>query len=326
MRFIYVKTTNRCNLRCPHCYIKEYKGDTSLDVFEKASDYYKKFKDKAILIHGGEPTLVGQETIQKIVEMFKPYEYIAIQTNLHYNIDEWIDTFRLIGNVGTSLDEGRDKNILRKNVLRLIEEGINVRFNLTLTDKYIDEMLNDDLKFIEETGAQFRVEPYVPAIGKTVSLDYYKYLKVQEELMKHPQYDIEHTICGIQKVVQGGNCARDGLRVIEPNGDVYICPNLAGYEQFKIGNVLDENFNDLATNKSYGMRVFYERERNMMNGGCSGCNYWSLCNSGCVARVYFGNLLKYNKSEPLFDKDTECENIRKYYGELFTRYNNQLIK
>lgn len=326
---LYVKLTGECNIRCEHCYIKDYKGFMSEEVLDKASEYFGKYKDKIVILHGGEPTLAGKEMIRRAVEKFKPYSYIGIQTNLHYDIKPWIDFFaENFEMIGTSLDKSRNKEILFENIKVLREKGLQVNVNVVITDDYIDSFVNNDLKFLEDYKVSFRLEAY-KIVPRMRELNYLNYLKLAHSLKNHPLNFHANPESAINclpnseiynSFVDGGNCARY-LRVLEVDGEVYICPNFAGYKHLSIGNVMDDNFDDSVNNKTYGYRMFYEREKRLlMNGSCGACEVYDKCRSGCVSNVYFSKVLTEGKI-PLLEEitsisDVNCGAIKVFFQQI----------
>lgn len=335
MRYIYFRVTNACNIRCPHCYIPEYKGIMTDDIIDAFIDKYKRYADDSlILFHGGEPMLVGAKRLKQIIQKLEDngfYQY-GIQTNLNYQLsDDIIDLFKeFIAGVSTSLDysgkslEGRNRDIIYRNIDRLINEGLKVRVNIAITKDYIDSgEFEMDLNFIVERGLFFRLEPYVYVPGKDLSINYYDFLKLRDKLARDYRELYDDDSCGeTTSYVQGGNCASGGLRVIDYDGNVYICPNFAGYKELSIGNVKSKDFDDTAKNKSIGMQVFYKRNLSLLSdsSSCGGCVAYSSCRSGCVANDIFKNYYDNGKinvekiKENNFKlKDIHCMEIKSYY-------------
>lgn len=317
--FLYLRLTNRCNLRCPHCYIPDYKGDMSLDIVKRAFEYFSD-RELTVSLHGGEPILVGKRGLFNVLELFnkqrKHSDTIYIQTNLHYDVESFIDFFKTLDGVGTSMDEGRDNKVLYKNIDRLLEEGIDIHVNITLTDAYIDSgKFSEDIKFIESRGVGFRIEPYVYVPGKISLFNYRRYMEIVDEYMKHPLYTAKHTVCGVNKVVIGGNCAKDGLRVVDADGEVYICPNLAGYKMFSIGNIMDDSFSDDLRINKLGMKIFHERAKQIvLKTDCGNCQNFAYCEGGCVANNIFKNWHKLKREEDyILVKNPYCEEVRWFY-------------
>ncbi len=160
---IYLKPTERCNLKCLHCYNET--GDTTTDFL--ATDRYTAFLknylkyiilnydlstfELEVVFHGGEPTIVG-------IEYLRNYAYLtqrilkdinltfSIQTNL---ITEEIHKLTCFarkytnGRIGTSFSPGlrfagqdsKFKEIWERNLQILDECGIKTYCVITLSKK-----------------------------------------------------------------------------------------------------------------------------------------------------------------------------------------------
>lgn len=337
MRYIYFRVTNTCNIRCPHCYIPEFKGIMSDNVIDAFIDKYKKYNNNIIIMfHGGEPMLIGPNRLKRIIQKLEDngFSSYVIQTNLSYELtDEIMDLFKekfALG-IGTSLDysgkslEGRNRDVIYRNIERLLNEGVRVRVNMAITKEYIESgEFEKDLDFIVRNNLLFRLEPYVYVPGKDLTINYYEFLKLRDRLAKEYADLYDDDSCGENtSYVQGGNCAANGLRVVDCDGEVYICPNFAGYKELSIGNVKDEDFDDTAKNKRVGMQVFYKRKLSLLSDGssCGGCMAYGNCNSGCVANDIFKNYYENGKiniekieKNNFKLKDIHCLGIKQYYA------------
>lgn len=114
--FVWVEITNKCNLRCIHCYNENDrtpKRTMTLDEFQRVVDQLTQNGVKRIILIGGEPFMVGREMLFDMMdylspkvesfelftngtllteaylkEMEKRYDNIRIATSLHSYIKE----------------------------------------------------------------------------------------------------------------------------------------------------------------------------------------------------------------------------------------------
>lgn len=144
-----VKITRDCNLRCKYCYIKNkntYKNEVmSFNVFtdfvnriieDKIKNDVDRNKVITFTFHGGEPTLVGYDMLNKYLS----YAYISfkkakikvqfsIQTNGTLITDELLNLFRDYKvHVGISYDGIGDNNKNRNSLSSSVYEDIVKKF------------------------------------------------------------------------------------------------------------------------------------------------------------------------------------------------------
>ena len=167
---IYVDPTDRCNSNCPYCYVpanlrKNGKSMTKKElifVLEKAAEYFKGRKKKAVIIfHASEPLLVKDVVYEGIQRFDKQFKF-GIQTNatLLENEDiRFLKKYRV--GMGISLDSSSISinNRLRRawnsggnfgKAVRAIEmfdgyEGLNV---ITTITKFNVRSLPDTVEFL----------------------------------------------------------------------------------------------------------------------------------------------------------------------------------
>jgi len=306
MYSVYLKLTNRCNLKCKHCYIwkkKKWQGDITEEVVEALIRQFPNGEHSKIILFGGEPTLYPPDKAKRLLEILKKggWNEINIQTNLVSVNQEWVEIFKVYtkGHIGTSLDTSRiELGVVDKilaNVKRLKKEGIDVSAVITvtrdLTINLFRELVNS---FIKAGGYSFKVLPVNPngREGKVEIEHYLDILKVSLEI--HKKFNNFENLLYLKRVFTegvkgyylGGNCAKY-VRTVDPNGDVYVCPDLSGDKQYCVGNLLDGSYEKNKTRvlSVWGYRVFYEREMFLgrSEGGCKGKDCFLYCSGGCTA-------------------------------------------
>lgn len=72
--------TDKCNMRCPHCYMKDYGGYEQMIDIDKAFASVKAIKPETLIIYGGEPMLFP-DIINKIFNEFAKDMHVVIATN-----------------------------------------------------------------------------------------------------------------------------------------------------------------------------------------------------------------------------------------------------
>jgi radical SAM protein with 4Fe4S-binding SPASM domain len=85
------------------------------------------------------------------------------------------------------------------------------------------------------------------------------------------------------------DCTEKSLS-IEPNGDLYICQELADMDQLRLGNALTQTFDD-----SLYAKIQLRKER--LDAGCFSCPYFKSCQGGCLQQSLEGGGGLYGKTQ-----------------------------
>lgn len=97
---IYIKLTNRCNLKCMHCYnanaiqqCKDMSDDTFSDLIRYLNNRYLQLATGdciLVIFHGGEPFIADLNKMQILIDQFSSCENISFTatTNLIYDLDD----------------------------------------------------------------------------------------------------------------------------------------------------------------------------------------------------------------------------------------------
>lgn len=105
-------------------------------------------------------------------------------------------------------------------------------------------------------------------------------------------------------------CSALGLEVhIDPSGDVYPCELIIGLNEYKLGNILEQDFAEIYTNKI--LNIFRERNiEKLENEKCIKCSYKTICKGGCpiVSKMLKDN---YYAGDPMCPLINEKLNSKK---------------
>lgn len=123
---IIIKITERCNLSCTYCYFfngvnrlyKEHRPYIKDKVINDIKEFIIKslfsgIKQVNIILHGGEPLLIGKERFVRLVKTLSISEKISftIQTNATLIDKEWAEIFSKMDiHVGVSIDGEKEVN------------------------------------------------------------------------------------------------------------------------------------------------------------------------------------------------------------------------
>lgn len=115
--------------------------------------------------------------------------------------------------------------------------------------------------------------------------------------------DIEKGPCVIKRL-KGCGCGNDYVAVV-PNGDIYSCHQLVGEENFKMGNINKDTFNENVKNKFLKTTIYHKEK-------CKNCWAKFYCSGGCAAKNYAhgGDIMKpFDIACRMQKKKIECSII-----------------
>lgn len=307
-QIFYLKLTNRCNLRCMHCYNRYCTAgvDMPLTVIDKALEYIIQQsqcnKQIVVILHGGEPMLVKTEILDYIISKLKLCQNIVITmtTNLAYQITDDIQKFfinnhNVLTTISTSWDykirfAENQEDLWKRNLMWLKDIGINVIPIITLTNDLIHDIIPQDLfQFLKNIGVyQINFERltitgeaknnlHLKPLNHDVRiwcLNTYKCSK-KENIEVNLFRAIEESIYNNQLIgCRQRQCQRCVI-TINPDGTLAGCPNTA--DTLTYGNL-----DSIDTNK----KEKYCRLEHMFNTECLICPYFKFCNGDCFQLTY----------------------------------------
>ena len=289
---------------------------------------------------GGEP-LMNFEVVKKIVEYARSLEEkhnkkfrFTITTNGLLLTDDKIDYInKEMSNVVLSLDGRKEINdMLRKTkggqgsydvIVPKYQKLVQTRGDKdyyvrgTFTKNNLD--FTNDVLHINELGFdQISVEPVVSDEKLEYSIKtediprvYEEYEKLAKAIIKlkkqgskinffHFMIDLDDGPCVIKRLkgCGGGN----EYVAVTPQGDIYPCHQFVGKEEWKLGNLHDDSFNNDMKNTFSKANIYNKK-------GCNECWAKFYCSGGCNANnfEYEGDILSPHEiSCALQKKRIEC--------------------
>ena len=377
-----------CNLSCKYCYylhksklLPDKTNRMSDELLEKFIRQYVDQDSRSIIFtwHGGEPTLLGIDFFQKVVDLQTKYAGSKkiennIQTNGLLIDNDWCaffkknrfriglsidgpehlhNAFRMAQNGEPSFNQVcRAADLLRRygvtfntltvvhaansqyadEVYRFLTQDIGSRFvqwlpcveikeYCTTSPDYIDvekkpvlgsqtarpgshDSIVTDWSVDPDSWGEFLIRTFdlwiQNDLGK-VFVNWYESLISQ--WMRQPA-----TLCVLADV-----CGRSMI-VVEKDGSVYPCDHFV-YPEYKLGNLMDENFHLAKVAYSPLQRKFGCRKRDCLPSYCKQCKYRFACNGGCPKY----RLLKTPDGEP--GLNYLCSGFRKFlaYADPYFR-------
>lgn len=288
---IFAEITNKCNLKCKHCYgsfdcvnNSYLNKDSLLNLIDEAC----KIGVYQFDMTGGEPLLYDDlEIILK--SLYEHGMLVTLFTNLTLLSEDKLNLLKKYGvkKIITSVDSciakdhdefrGVDGSFKRTidNVKKIKDTSLEISIN-TMVGKHNYNHLKDTIEFLKELDLPCVIDSIVSE-GRARDLDenmYESARKIKEIQEMYNNEEIYIKDCGVGK----------SFLYIKPNGNVTLCPSLCDKEEFIFSNLHNENFNLLNS---------YLTMRNRFKDiSCKKkCSNRHKCDGGCRARTFakYGN-------------------------------------
>lgn len=293
---IYAEITNKCNLRCRHCYGNFNCSNNKFLEINQLKDIIIKSSEKGTYqfdITGGEPLLYPDlEKLlkilyengmivrvftnltlfnEKILKMFKKYGVKSIVTSIDSSISKVHDNFR-------GQKQSFEKTVKAIEILKKNNFDVTINTMIGEHNKKEHKKLNE---FISSLAVNNVLDVIVPeGRGVNITENIYESAKriseIYRENIKIVNKDSISVNCGI------------GERFIylKSDGYIYICPSLI-FEKYCLGTIDDFDLYKIWSkmNKDFGNLI---------------CSKWNVkcgdCRGGCRARALLLN-------DSIFEKD-----------------------
>jgi len=325
---INLEITDRCNLKCRHCYNfwrrKQETGFRSMtkDSMNKLFDDFTNARIFHVVFSGGEPFLNFEVLEFGLKKMLDNDISVSCNSNLMLATDDKIKRLRDIGldHILTSLNS-HDSNtndylVNKKQAFKKITKGIEttrrhgikVSVNMIVLERNKDHVYATG-KLVHELGCQkifgTRIVPTVDF--KNISQTEFKLaeervLHTLEQLIRVKKETgimigtlVSYPLCLLSDLekyadfVGRGCMGQSGhLMSINVNGDTHAC----AHEEKSYGNIFEIGIYQAYRN----MRIWHNKS--LRYRGCRNCDYIEICRTGCrmSAHAYVG---KYNEKDPL---------------------------
>ena len=343
-----------CNLRCDYCfYIDHLEGldkrpRMSEEILEAMISSYMKTNQGNMYAfgwQGGEPTLMGINFFEKVVELQKKYGSTGtvvqngVQTNGTLITDEiakFFGEYKFL--LGVSLDGPKylhdhyRKTIGHKPTHDLVMRGIEklqrnkVEFNiLTLVNNLTVKKAREIYNYHKDKG--FFYHQYIPCVEYDDNNNPYAFsitgeewgaflCDIFDEWIKQDVYRIsvrlfdsilEYLVYNRYNVCNmQENCCQ--YFVVEYDGNVYPCDFFVR-DDLVLGNVLTDSWDDFLNSATYTQ---FGRQKSLWNEECNTCPYLSLCHGGCQKNRVGGS----NSSKTL---SVLCKGWKTFYTHALAR-------
>lgn len=354
-RFFIIELTLNCNTICDYCYLGHDRRpyDNMLmtyDMFKNTIDnitYIVAFENKHnvhVILHGGEPLLLGYDTIEKLVTyMITKFNEYNVRDNIHISIQTngilLDDKYKKLFNknnidIGVSFDYNNTYRIkneyINTSISDKVNNGVGVisvlnKDNISIVSKNIDEqksfikpIILDD---INDTNISPNINDIVELHTKLFINSINRGKFSNPELLKSIHYErffmralldilfinenVVSTTCMDQFCGTGVN-----IIAIMPNGNIRICdrwrPNR---DDMALINV-DVNFLGINQIKKT-FNIYLEYDKVYRQNHCDFCPERRACVSTCQSLYYSKN----NKFGINPDKCSYTKKVYKYIND-----------
>ena len=332
-----VEVTEKCNLRCKHCYLDASCEKTSIISFDQFKDLVDIFKKNHVLnleLTGGE-LFVNPEAYEILELALKQFAMVAILTNgtiLSDKVLTLLSKYKEKIIINVSIDsadpEVHDKFRGMKgafeksctNIKRMAEAGITVRVassifneNMWEIDKLADLSISLGAKmfvfnFVEDFGRGTKMDK-----GDKVedNLDAAAYIKYINDIIEKYK-DIIPIVKGEDHILGTQNCG-SAVNSIMVGADGNIRPCALFPKMNLFGNIFEEDFEEIFKKDIY-RRISQILPPSEENGCDKKCRYYANC-KGCYLKGLEHNR---NTKDPCeWIKKNKLEDMLKIYERGF---------
>lgn len=346
---LHIYLTNKCNMRCPHCYMKagdKLKDELTTNEVFMMLDVYKKRGGVSVLLSGGETTLrsdlydivkYGHDLGLKMTILTNGVlwtnEQIKKMAEVAYCVQISIDGFDEEENAKV-----RGKGNFKK-ALNTLDKflALNVLTTISCTPMYSEEILSkaDEYaafgrKLIEKYHKKNFKMSFNTKLedGRKIEMsdaESKKYSVQMEEVNKRflgEYYEEDPIFLALnRKHIIKDNCTY-GFLYVAANGNVFACSLITQIEPF--ANIREHSFDDIMT-----MAEKLHEMSNINNlQPCNKCELKYICGGDCRIKNFDdfkkGNLLD---SKPQEIKRRKCDTrYKESFYELMVKYNKRLFE
>lgn len=342
---ITINTTKKCNLRCKHCFIKEYESNDTLSI-----ESLKKFvqegmnrnylsKDFNLAILGGEPLLEKHKVIEIAKFGRELKKSVIVSTNgllIDSNFAKKASEFQL--EVQVSLEGAKKETndqVRGKGTFEKVKEKIRVLVSnnvYTIISMVVHEDNYEEIEDLYHFGKDIGIDEirYIPLkrMGqaknnlkpisrKKLLYLIYNLVKKDPSIKKYLGRDFYSIMAKTCAYCSKTSYCGTGLKtiLIDSDGEVYPCPN-HNWLEFKSGNIHNNTFEEIWVNSPILNKIRTIYNVNTINNECSNCVVKHWCAGGCRGEAY-------ENTNDLTSKAVECEDIRESIIETFWILSNE---
>jgi radical SAM protein with 4Fe4S-binding SPASM domain len=335
LKSLFIQLTERCNLRCKHCYTGSRPGrSTKLPTGKILGliDEFSRLKGVEITLSGGEP--LTHPDILNIIKYAAAKSRVQLLTNGTL-IDK--ETARLLSDLGVRVQISLDGSSIsvhdrirgdgnyakaRRGIKLLTEAGARVNLNLctVIMRDNLEDLLNiidlaqelkiPLLRFIPlrcSGRAQNNWVKNQPSVAEHTAL--FRHILAKP----HSSLQVNSGLTGLvfsspRQKVQKKWCPLGQKLDVLPGGDVYPCVFMAE-KRFYLGNVYRQSLTDILYSPKLKRIAQMCASRREKIDKCRECLWVNFCQTGCPG-------LAYAQTENLQDTDQYCQLRKELYPKI----------
>lgn len=294
---------------------------------------------------GGEVTMIEPRLLCRMVNFARAFftglGIIVIdgaQTNLLTGDERAESLYNLFeGRIGTSFDDKTGQRKLAgcankyseklKNQINLLEtrHGALIPGVLVIDQKSAPTAESQAIRWMQQ-GRNLTIRPVFSGkkeVDSKVSRSdlYYAYTKIFDawfmnfNVVVEPFHSLSRKLLDSSRQSQSycnfqHGCAKNSLDV-EPNGDLYVCQEMADGGHFNLGNAIEQRF-DLSNWE------MIDKRRERMDKKCLTCPYYKVCQGGCMSD-------SLSALQSVYSRTPHCEDLKKIFAHMSERLNEDQL-
>lgn len=315
MEKLYIELTNRCNLKCTHCYNDSNNGicsDLPINSIENMILYAKECNLTSIALSGGEALLYPQ--ISKVFEICKDQglDVMLLTNGTYFENKTYLNIiFEYLPDIQVSLD-GPDANSndkIRGNgnfkqalsfIQRLKESNYPKRITInTVLTKYTASIYREMLTVCHKLGVDELTYSLLTMAGRAkdniLSVADDELYNIVKDINTIIKPDLDNKCQGVRlNHICSLTSVNDSIIRLQPKvtskGEVFPC-QMHNNDEYIIGNVATHTLKDIldSPNTRRFLALMFLRKYYMKE--CNACSFKVVCGRGCMAKSIndFGN-------------------------------------
>lgn len=304
--YIQLYPTTRCNQQCTFCFNAELKSYEDLS-YERALDLLQILSEDNI----GEIDVMGGEPL--LVPWMPAFVHEAIRKQFRINISSngsLSGVVEKIGHIrsdrftmGISLEgssEESHNNVTRsdhfsqavENIKKLVALEADPVVKTVITKRSLND-IQDIINLVRNFGVKRYYLLHMDLLSKNASLsketlsypEFIMFFQKMRDKNSDMQIGCVHASCFQAETLPSDRRCTGGLRKMSvlPDGSVFPCNLLHGFEQFYLGNIFRDNFPSFWRHPGINPLKTHGKK------GCHriGCDHYAHCSGGCPAHCLY---------------------------------------
>ena len=334
---MYIYLTNKCNLRCKHCFMfsgrNHQSSELSINDWMSVIDNFRDTGGKSITFTGGE--VLMYKNWDKVIRYAKKqgFSVTILSNGTLWNKETINEAAKYIDEIQISIDGTSEEtnamvrgignfDIAVQTAILFANRNIKTKIATTPTIDNIHLIKNNYVSFAKKILKKIERKDYMHfkisqklLEGREIKVseaEKEKYQKITHEIANslYPNYSVKNFISNLS---YGGinNCGYGGLSV-SSNGEFFLCNRILELEP--VGN-LDTKFSEIINKSKY----FYKMTCVDNVEGCNDCELKYICGGGCRIDEYkFAGIHTKIKEGELLRKKLNCSSSFKqsYYNKM----------